>query len=331
MPFKTPRFWYPLQNQRSLLSALLSPLSLLYYAGHKINIARKTTQSVPIPVICVGNVTSGGNGKTPTCIALLQLLRKNNIVHNPFFLTRGYGGKSGSPRVIQKNDTASCVGDEPIILSSHSKTITSVNRYDGADLAHQNGADCIIMDDGFQNPSLAKDISFIVIDGKTGFGNEHMIPAGPLREPIAEAIARSDAVIIIGTDMHDLSSKIPAKTPIFTASISHCTSHDKNKEYIGFAGLGHPEKFHNTLFENDYKVLNFHSFADHHPYTPHDMKKMIHEAQKKDATLITTEKDYVRIPEQFRKNIDVLKIELRFHQPHDVSEFLHTHLSSITK
>ena len=325
MPLKTPKFWYrPQSSDAPLIERLLTPFSALYRIGQNMNLNAQQTRSVEIPVICIGNITAGGSGKTPTIIALHKLLIKHEIFKAPYFLSRGYGGSESQTRCIEVHDDAKIVGDEPLLLVNHSKTIISVNRYDGAKLMHDLGADCILMDDGFQNQSLHKDISLLVIDGKTGFGNQKLIPSGPLREPIDVAFQRAQAILIIGEDKTNVTSLIPEHIPTFKASIQVQDGLVLKKErpYIAFAGLGHPQKFHDTLKQSNMNIAAFHEFADHHPYSQKDIRPLIHEAEQKSAKLLTTEKDYQRIPRDLRDNIDVFPIELAWANEDDVLAFL---------
>ena len=275
MPIKTPEFWYRKNSTPSQLTEkILSPLSALYALGHHLNIKRARPKKLNIPVICVGNITAGGSGKTPTIIALMKLINEQSLCKAPYFLTRGYGGLNQNTRCISIHDSYQECGDEALILVKHSKTIISKNRYEGAMLASNIGADCILMDDGFQNFSLHKDLSLIVIDGYYGFGNKKLIPAGPLREPIDEAIARCNAVIIIGNDIQNTRQDIPESIPVLHAHIepSQNIILDKSKKYIGFAGLGTPQKFHNTLKSLGFNIVDFHEFSDHHPYNKTDIQ-----------------------------------------------------------
>lgn len=328
MPSKTPEFWYRQpQSDAPFIERLLSPISSLYQLGHCININLKTPGDVSVPVICVGNVTVGGSGKTPTIIALQNLLQTESLYKKPFFLTRGYGAKDTSQRVISVHEPFSSAGDEPLLLRKHAETVLSPNRFQGAKLAQEHGADIILMDDGFQNNTLNKDISLLVIDGKYGFGNGKTLPAGPLREPISNAIRRAHAVIIIGEDKTNILNSIPNNTVVFHAHIEADISElDRTNSYIGFAGLGLPEKFKDTLEQNEFKLAAFHAFADHHPYTDDDIQTLIDEAQSMNAALITTEKDYVRIPQKFKTQIKTLPIRLIWHNPQDIVSFLKTHL-----
>lgn len=329
MPLKTPKFWYrPQSSPPPFIEQFLTPFSALYRIGQNMSVNTQHTKSVKIPVICIGNITAGGSGKTPTIIALHKLLIKHGLFKSPYFLSRGYGGSENRTRCIEVHADASDVGDEPLLLASHSKTIISVNRYDGAKLMHDLGADCILMDDGFQNRSLHKDISLLVIDGKTGLGNRKLIPAGPLREPINAAFQRAQAVIIIGEDQTNIVSLIPKHIIILKASIQvqDGLALKKEQPYIAFAGLGHPLKFYDTLKQNGMKIAAFREFADHHPYSQKDINTLLREAKQMDARLITTEKDYQRIPRDLRNNIDVFPIELVWKNEDNVITFLKKNL-----
>ncbi|PCI56826.1 MAG: tetraacyldisaccharide 4'-kinase [Alphaproteobacteria bacterium] len=325
MPLKTPKFWYRSQSSPApLIERLLTPFSALYRIGQNMNLGTQQTKSIEIPVICIGNITAGGSGKTPTIIALHKLLIKHGLFKSPYFLSRGYGGSENKTRCIEVHDDAKIVGDEPLLLANHSKTIISVNRYDGAELMHDLGADCILMDDGFQNRSLHKDISLLVIDGKTGLGNRKLLPSGPLREPIDAAFQRAQAVIIIGEDQTDITSLIPKNITILKASIQvqDGLALKKEQSYIAFAGLGHPRKFYDTLKKSNMNITAFHEFADHQPYSQKDINTLLHEAKQTNAKLLTTEKDYQRIPQDLRDNIDVFPIELIWQNEDRVIAFL---------
>ncbi len=311
MPIKTPKFWYRDESSKPpFIEVMLAPLSMVYKFGQHLNLSNATTKTAPIPVICIGNITAGGSGKTPAIIALHKLITKHQIFNAPYFLSRGYGGVDKGARCISVHDGANEVGDEPLLLLSHSKTIISVNRYDGAMLAHELGADCVLMDDGFQNQTLYKDLSLIVINGKSGLGNKKLLPAGPLREPIDNAFMRAQGVIMIGDDEMNIAALIPDNLPVFKAYIkaTNIDNLDRDAKYIGFAGLANPQKFHDTLLENNINIVDFHEFADHHPYSDKEIEILIDKS--KGAKLITTEKDYVRVSDKYREYIDYLSIEL---------------------
>ncbi len=322
MPIRTPSFWY--QETPSIETMLLKPVSILYSYIHNLNMRRQITRSVNIPVICVGNVTAGGSGKTPTSIALLKLIKELSLARSPAFLSRGYAGAETEPRLIQLHDDASCVGDEPLLLAKYALTVTSPQRYKGACTAIDHGADCVIMDDGLQNNTLHKDITFIVIDGQTGLGNNKILPAGPLREPLETALKRANAVIIIGEDKRNIKKLIPEDMPVFNAQIiaEDHTKIDKNKPYLAFAGLGHPKKFLYTLTQYNIKVADFYPFADHHPYSERDIEHLLQKAKELDSNLITTEKDYVRLSQKYREHILTLPVKLIWKNEEEIKSFL---------
>ena len=186
---KTPKYW----QSNSLLSKVLTPLGWIYGALTQVRLKLTKAPHVKVPVICIGNITAGGTGKTPVALSIAKILTSE--VYHPFFVSRGYGGKLQNIIVNNKKHSAKDVGDEPLLLSRQAPVVVDANRYNGAQLAIKEGADLIIMDDGFQNPSLYKDLSFLVFDGNYGIGNGKIIPAGPLRETFIQGIKRADAII----------------------------------------------------------------------------------------------------------------------------------------
>ncbi|MCB1681684.1 MAG: tetraacyldisaccharide 4'-kinase [Alphaproteobacteria bacterium] len=333
MVLKTPAFWYRANNTRSvpLAELALTPLSWLYDSGRKLKTLGITPQNAKIPVLCLGNIVSGGSGKTPAVQSIRKILITAALTKNPFILSRGYGGNlSGPLKVDPSNHSSANVGDEPLLLAAEGPVIVSRDRPAGARLAEKLGADLILMDDGFQNPSLKKDISFLVMDGQSALGNGKLLPAGPLREPLDEALERTDAVILIGDDKESMQKRIPSRIPVFLAEIQPRSSLDSHADYFAFAGIGRPEKFKNTLESQHIKIAGFKSFADHHPYTHKDIEILLREAKEKNAKLVTTEKDRMRIPVSLRDKIDVLPIELKWNNPERLVEFLQTSLKNYT-
>lgn len=316
MPLRTPSFWF---QKRGILSTLFTPVSWLYQIGHIIhqNVSGTPYQS-SLPVICVGNAIAGGSGKTPTVIALAEILK----ARNPVALTRGYGGNITTATLVDpEKHLSQDVGDEALLLSRHLPVIVAPDRAEGAKLAEKEKFDLIIMDDGLQNNTLKKTLTLLVIDRQLDFGNAKMIPAGPLREPLAKILQKSDAVICIG---RPLQSDIP----VFEASIQPQGNFDISKNYIAFAGLGIPDKFKNTLLNLQANLVGWHAFADHHPYTQADLQKLKEEADSKEAILITTEKDYARLPKDIAKTITTLPIKLAFSAPQALAEFIENKITS---
>ncbi len=317
MPVKTPSFWY---KPPGIISTALTPLAWLYQIGHRTNQALKgKTYKSTISVICIGNAVAGGSGKTPTAIRLLNFIKDNDLATNPAFLTRGYGGEIERATFVDiKKHSAAQVGDEALLLAQQAKTIVSQNRKDGAKLAEENNIDLIIMDDGLQNNALHKDISFLVIDRAVDFGNSKTIPAGPLREPLSRILPKTNAVICIG-------NALTSDKPVFEARIN--ASGDVTKEnYVAFAGLGRPEKFLATLQEMNANVLKWYPFPDHHLYSLYEIQTLLKKAEENEATLITTEKDHVRLPKEVKDKIKTLPIELEFKDENALLQYLKEHL-----
>lgn len=302
MPLKTPNFW----SEKSFASLLLTPLSWLYRLASRAAKAFKRPYKASIPVLCIGGVVAGGSGKTPAVHAVIDLIRENGLYQNPVILTRGYGGTLKGPTLVDPDiHDYSDVGDEPLLHATHAPTIVSADRAAGARLAELSGADVIVMDDGFQNPTLEKTWSYLVIDAKQGTGNGHILPAGPLRESLSGALARCDGVIYTNG-----TAALHGDKAFFPTRLTVTSVPDGTRDYYAFSGIGYPEKFRTTLQENGMRLSGFQAFPDHHPYTAEDIEGVLREADG--AQLITTEKDFVRIPPQFRHRVEVLPVVLTF-------------------
>lgn len=327
--FKTPGFWYRRPDfPAGKLECALTPFSYIYDAMQSRKRQKANPQSAAGPVVCVGNIVAGGSGKTPTVLALYDLISRSGLARLPHILTRGYGGRIFGPiRVDPAVHDARDVGDEPLLMALRgAKVIVCRDRVAGAQSAFTHGADLVLMDDGFQNPALKKDLSFLVIDGAAGFGNRRMLPAGPLRERPDAAFARAQAVILIGHDARNVRDELPDGLPVFTAKINMLGQPDTSSPFIAFAGLGRPEKFRATLVSHGVRVVRFHPFADHHAYTALDLQRLRDEARQVQAKLITTEKDYMRLAPEQREGIEVLPIRLAFDEPEWMERFLRTKL-----
>lgn len=326
---KTPKFWYG-THKNSLCATLLTPLAGLYERAARLHRENSNPQAVSAPVICLGNLVAGGSGKTPTAIALMKLLRETHFFLSPAFVTRGYKGKIVGPERVDDSNNAVFWGDEALLLARNATTYVSADRYEGAKTAISGGADAVILDDGLQNYDLQKTVSFAVMDGRMGFGNERVIPAGPLRQTLEDGIDRTDAFILIGEDVRDSLSKIPADKPVFRATIKVRDEIDlPHTPYVAFCGIGFPEKFKATIDELKINCVGFKAFADHHAYTMDDMSKLIEEALEKKARLLTTEKDFVRLPDFAKKSmIDVLPIEIVFEDPTALLGFIRSRINT---
>ena len=289
-----PDFWW-----RKGDGALLAPLGALYGAVAWMRLKTKGA-AAGVPVICLGNPTVGGAGKTPAALAVAHLLLAAH--ERPFFLSRGYGGRlSGPVRVDPAFHHASDVGDEPLLLARLAPTIVARDRVAGAKAARLGGASVIVMDDGFQNPSLAKNLAILMIDGRRGIGNGRVIPAGPLRAPLTAQIARAQALVVVGP-ADGAAAAIDAARRRDVAVFHGRLVPDRSnlaaltgRKVLAFAGIGDPEKFFTTLTAAGITVVGRVGFADHHRYSAADAQALIARADAENLLLITTEKDHVRL------------------------------------
>jgi tetraacyldisaccharide 4'-kinase len=291
---RAPAFWW--QPGRGLL---LSPLAAVYgtVAWWRM---RSRGHDAGVPVICLGNLTVGGGGKTPTALAVGRLLLAAHT--RPFFLSRGYGGRLSGPTLVNPTDhNATDVGDEPLLLARLASTIVARDRVAGAQAARSRGANVIVMDDGFQNPSLKKDLAIIVVDGQRGIGNRRIIPAGPLRAPLRSQLKRAHALVVVGPP-DGASSVIKAtqrrRLPLFHARLEPDRSTLaalNGRKVLAFAGIADPEKFFDTLTAAGIVIAERRSFADHHAYSGTDARILLAHADDQNLVLITTEKDQARL------------------------------------
>lgn len=306
---KAPGFWSAEGAEGSPWPLLLSPLSALYaWAVRRRMRQLPVGYKAPCPVICIGNLVAGGAGKTPVCLSLGRRLIAQGL--SPHFLSRGYGGNLAGPlRVEPENHSYTDVGDEPLLLAEVAPTWVARDRPAGARAAAEAGADVIIMDDGFQNPSIVKSLSLVVVDGGFGIGNGRVIPAGPLREVLSEGLSRADALVCIGDGkLPDLGgagvARISARlTPSDAESVS-------GQRLLAFAGIGRPEKFFDSLRAAGATLADCISFPDHHPYAEADLARLSARAVELDAALVTTAKDMTRIPVDHRRPVRVFSVQL---------------------
>ncbi len=320
---RTPLFW----KQKNTLSTLLLPFSFIYALVTKLRIKRMQPYKASRPVICVGNLTAGGNGKTPVSLSLAGLLQDMGL--RPAFITRGYGGKIKNIMADPTRYSAEQTGDEPLLLAAAAPTIINPDRAAAAQMAiSQAGADVLVMDDGFQNPGLFKDLSFLVFDGAYGIGNGRVIPAGPLRETCEEGLKRAQALIIMGPDKSGIASLNP-ELPVFYAQIEPLAPKVNNCKALAFAGIGHPQKFYQSLRESGITVCKTVDFPDHHFYTREETLKLISDAAASDLVLYTTSKDYVKIPADLRPHFKVLEIKINWQDPAGLKKFLQDKLAAL--
>lgn len=292
---REPSFWW---RKPGLTAALLAPLGALYGAVAADRMARPGRRA-RVPVICVGNPTLGGAGKTPAAIAIARMLQADG--ERPAFLTRGYGGRLAGPIAVSSTHTAADVGDEPLLLARVAPAIVARNRVAGA-AAVPAETTVIVMDDGFQNPSLAKDIAALVIDGRRGIGNGKVFPAGPLRAPLAAQLDRCLALLVIGEPGDSAHALMAAANRDGLLSLTgrlvpapDAIARLAGRQVLAFAGIGDPDKFYATLRAAGVAVAQTRSFADHHVFTAAQAAELIAGADAGALTLVTTEKDHARM------------------------------------
>ena len=294
---REPSFWW---RAAGIEAFLLAPAAAIYSAVAARRLKRGGYRA-RVPVLCIGNPTVGGAGKTPTALLVASMLSAAG--ERPVFLSRGYGGRQHGPRLVDpERDRAADVGDEPLLLAREAPTVVARDRVAGAKTAVAAGASVIVMDDGFQNPSLAKAFSVLVVDGRRGIGNGKVFPAGPLRAPLDDQLARADALILVGT-VGDAAAPVVAaaearKHPVFRARLApdrDAVAALAGKPVLAFAGIGDPEKVFATLRDAGVAVAATRSFADHHRYTSAEARSLCDEAAADQLMLVTTEKDNARL------------------------------------
>lgn len=312
---KAPGFWYRPPEAPGLWPRLLAPLGWLGALATHRRLARGPRHRPGVPVICVGNISVGGTGKTPTVITLLDMLARRKLMAH--VVSRGHGGSAEGPlRVDLARHDARLVGDEPLLHAAFAPTWVAKAREEGAEAAVRAGAEVIVLDDGLQNPALAHDLSIVVVDAARGFGNERVMPAGPLREPVEAGLARADLLMVIGApamrERFLARQTRRALPPVIEGELKPI---EMGIDWAGmpvlaFAGIGHPERFFATLEGLGAKLLAKVALADHHPISRPLLLRLMKMAQEKGAQLVTTEKDAVRLPADLRHEVLSLPVRL---------------------
>lgn len=326
-----PDFWW--QRTATLSANLLSPLGAAYGWLTTLRMTQAPKGKADVPVLCVGNLVVGGAGKTPTVLALIDELRR--LGHNPGVLLRGYGGSEKGPLSVTDSHGAEQVGDEALLYAKIAPTVISANRVAGAKLLATTGIDVILMDDGFQNPSLHRDLSLVVLDTQTGWGNGLCCPAGPLRAPVDSQLIHASALIALGdgphlTDVENAARKhdIPLYRGVIAAE--PISPDFAGRRFVAYSGIGRPEKFFTSLETAKLDIAETISFPDHHVFTEQDAEKILSRCRSHEAVPITTEKDYVRLlsapahtfAAELRQVSQTLKIHIEWQNPKRMAEVL---------
>ena len=313
---KAPGFW---SRPGSPLSTTLGPVGRAYGWAGALRRIFTTPTKLDAAILCVGNLTAGGTGKTPVALSIAAALQADGTA----FLTRGYGGRMAGPlRVDPDTHNHKDVGDEALLLARTAPTWVARDRAAGARAAIAGGARLIIMDDGFQNPALVKDVALVVIDGETGFGNGKLIPAGPLREPVARGLERADAAVIVGNDHAGIAARSPDTLPRLTGRTQPTANNEPwaGRRVVAFAGIGRPAKFFATLEVLGCEIVATHAFADHHRFTVAEIEQI--RAAAGDTTLVTTEKDALRLPPSYANTVETLAVEFVWDDPRALAEIV---------
>ncbi len=314
-----PRFWQ--RDGSTFPQALLRPAGAVTAALTARRVARAGWQA-PVPVVCCGNATLGGAGKTTLALDLLKRLQARGAV--PHALLRGYGGAARGLRRVEPGDDFRQVGDEALLLAERAPTWIGADRAASARAAVAAGAGALVLDDGLQNPSLRKDLSVLVVDGGFGFGNGQVFPAGPLREPVAAAAARCRAAVLIGDDQAVVLDALPRTCPVLRASLlpTPDAAQLAGQRVFAFAGIARPEKFFASLEEVGAVIVGRRGFADHHRFTDAELHCLEDDAARLRAAPVTTAKDAVRLPARARSRVSVLEVTLAWRDENEIEGLL---------
>ncbi len=296
-------------KSKNILSLLLFPFSILYYLCFIIYKISNKEKKCNIPVLCVGNITLGGAGKTPTVIEMRQILTKN--FKKIFVLTRGYKGTAKGPLIVSKYHSFHEVGEESLLHSHFGLTCVSKKKFSGAKFCEAQGGELIIMDDGLQSIDIKKNCKVLVIDSDYGFGNKNIFPSGPLRETISSGIKNCDLILIIGNNSNILKKNMIPKQKVFMAKKEISIESCKNKNLFVFSALGNNTNFHNSLLHSGFTIKRIKSFSDHYIFKKNDILSILNLAKKENLTVVCTKKDYIKVPEEFKNKITPVNLNLK--------------------
>ncbi|MCB2107950.1 MAG: tetraacyldisaccharide 4'-kinase [Rhodobacteraceae bacterium] len=317
---RAPEFW---QDSESVLASVLEPAGRIVGAVTTWRATRPNPPRAPIPVISVGGVTVGGAGKTPVAAEIARQLA--GMGQKPAVLLRGYGGRvTSATRVDPARHTVDDVGDEALIHAAVHPTWVARRRIVAACLAAADGCTIAVLDDGHQHPGLHKDLSIVVLDGRNPFGNQRLVPAGPLREYPDDAIKRAQAVVIVGEDKTNVAARLPGHVVVLRADLvpDPAATALRGRRVVAFAGIGDPKKFFATLNDLGAQIAARYGFEDHHAFGPSDIQPILDQAFAMQAIPVTTEKDAVRLAPDQRQQVDVVKVAAVFRDPGTVEALL---------
>ncbi|MEO0960974.1 MAG: tetraacyldisaccharide 4'-kinase [Pseudomonadota bacterium] len=337
---RAPDHW---QSTTHWLARVLTPVASLYASLTRTRTRMVVPQRASIPVVCVGNITAGGSGKTPVAIAIAKRLAA--LGEQPTFLTRGYGGRLSGPLIVDaEKSRAIDVGDEPLLLARSFPTVVSGDRPKGAELASHNGASALVMDDGFQNPSLHKDAGIVVIDAGAGLGNGLLIPAGPMRETPDDALARAHCLVVMGRGnaADEVISKARTRNlPVIAGTLAPSGDAEqwRGQQVLAFAGIGRPQKFFDTLVCVGADIRETQVFGDHHSFTDDEAQALLSRARDQGLALVTTEKDMARMSgaghsgalAELRTHAHTLPVEVVFDDPDALDQVLKARINAASR
>ena len=315
---RAPEFW---DAPPGLAAGLLAPLGIAWDAASRLRRAVARPYRAPLPVVCVGNLVAGGSGKTPVVLSLAAMAAAVGVALH--VVTRGYGGRLAGPiRVDPVEHDAAAVGDEALLLAAVAPCWVARDRAAGVRAAAAAGARAVLLDDGFQNPAIEKDLSLVVIDAEYGFGNGRVMPAGPLREPPSVGLARADAVVLVGDGDPPPAVRASRRTVLRAWLEPVSADSFSGARVVAFAGIGRPAKFFASLRGAGAEVVSAHPFPDHHRYAEGELFRLRRAAEVGGARLVTTAKDWARLPPFWRRGMEVLTVEIRWQDPTAVTDLL---------